>query len=62
MNLATYTLQIFGPVEDGRQHGPNVSAASKRVLANLPAMLESVEEDFTDMLPEGYTVKIERAL
>lgn len=48
--LATFTLQIVG-------YEPRPDS-DKRVLANLPAMIESIEEDFTDLLPEGYTVKI----
>jgi len=29
-----------------------------RLLANLPAVMESVEEDVTDLLPDGYVAEV----
>ena len=58
-NLATYTLQIFGPEDETLSWSPSGPRSShddtdKRLLADLPAIMESVEEDLTDLLPEGY--------
>lgn len=38
--------------------GPILTDEDKRVLSNLPAMLEAVEEDLSDLLPEGYYARI----
>jgi len=59
-NLATYNLQVFGPESEPAEEGSayNWGESDARVLSNLPAMLEAVEEDLTSLLPEGYTVKI----
>jgi hypothetical protein len=51
--LNTYNLQILSPAENTSRGDQD-----KRVLSNLPAMLEAVEEDLTLILPEGYTAKI----
>ena len=63
-NLATFTLQIFSPeyvpAEEGSAY--RWSESDARVLANLPAMLEAVEEDLTALLPEGYRCIIKEAL
>lgn len=63
-NLATYTLQVFGPESEPAEEGSAYrwSESDKRVLANLPAMVEAVEEDLTALLPEGYTATITEAL
>lgn len=53
--IATYSVQVLGP---NPPDGYGLSQEDKRVLANLPAMCEAVEEDLTDMLPEGYTAKL----
>jgi len=29
-----------------------------RLMANLPAVMESVEEDVTDLLPDGYVAEV----
>ena len=53
--LATFTLQVLAPSKGYLDR-------EKRVLSNLPAMIEAIEEDLTDLLPEGYTAKVEKAL
>lgn len=64
--IATYTIQVLSPdlvTHPGAGGSPyRWSESDKRVLANLPAMIESIEEDFTDLLPEGYSVKLEKAM
>lgn len=62
-NIATYNLQLFAPDEryasaEDYQERPRESELDKRVLADLPAMLESVEELIETQLPEGYTIRI----
>lgn len=63
-NLATYTLQVFGPEQEPAEEGSAYrwGEQDKRVLSNLPAMLEAVEEDLTLLLPEGYRAIITEAL
>lgn len=68
--LTTYTLQVLGPGQRLYRSGWKMkdpidglgmfalTDSDKRVLSNLPAMIEAAEEDFSDLLPEGYTVKI----
>jgi len=60
MTLATYTLQVLGPESEPAEEGSAYrwDEQDKRVLSNLPAMLEAVEEDLTSLLPEGYQAKI----
>ena len=55
-NLAAYVLNIYGPESEPAEEGSAYrwSESDKRVLANLPAIIESVEEDVTSLLPEGY--------
>lgn len=59
-HLATWNIQIFSvdsePAEEGSAY--RWSESDARVLSNLPAMLEAVEEDLTSLLPEGYRAKI----
>ena len=47
----TYSLQIIGPLVFDAD-------VWKRLESNLPAMLESVEEDLTDLLPNEYRARI----
>ena len=62
LNLASFTVQIFRPEgEPARDIGGRrikghyvLGEQDKRVLANLPAMMEVLEEDLTSLLPEGY--------
>ena len=63
-NLACYTLNVYGPESEPAEEGSAYrwGDTDKRLLANLPAMIEAIEEDLTDLLPEGYTAKIEKAL
>lgn len=60
MTLATYTLRVLR--EDGITP-PSLftpQEEDRRMLANLPAMLEAVEEDLSKLLPEGYRAIITR--
>lgn len=54
--IATYTIQVFAPEEVPADEGSADQwyIEDKRVLANLPALLEAAEEDLTKLLPEGY--------
>ena len=63
MNLAAYVLNVYsdGP-EPEQGFGPRFSDADRRLLANLPAILEATEEDLYDLLPTGYEVRITPAL
>lgn len=57
--IATYNVQVFSepvPAEEGS--ADQWALEDKRVLANLPAMLEAVEEDLTKLLPPGYSAVI----
>lgn len=54
MIVAEYTLTIVGPENE------SVTDDDKRVLADLPAVMEATEENITDVLPDGYSAKIER--
>ena len=58
--LNTYNLRILAPpIPYGeRQHVHVESAQDKRVLADMPAMLELVEEQLQGLLPKGYQVRI----
>ena len=47
----TYSLQIIGPLVFQVE-------LWKRLEANLPAMIEAVEEDLTDLLPDEYRARI----
>lgn len=47
----TYSLQIIGPLIFDAD-------VWKRLEANLPAMLEAVEEDLTELFPEDYRARI----
>jgi len=59
-NLACFNLNIYGPESEPAEEGSAYrwSESDARVLSNLPAMLEAVEEDLTKLLPEGYTAQI----
>jgi len=59
-NLAAYVLNIYGPESEPAEEGSAYrwSESDKRVRANLPAIIESVEEDVTSLLPEGYKAVI----
>ena len=57
MIIARYTLELRGETEpDEKENGP---LQHERVLANMPAVLEDIEENTNDLLPEGYIIKIE---
>lgn len=53
MSIATFTIEVL---RDGDEL--QLSDKDKRVLADLPAYLEELEENLTDLLPEGYSVSI----
>jgi hypothetical protein len=54
--IATYNIQVLSPDLDG--DAPRLSDTDKRVLANLPAALEVIEEELEKILPAGYTVRV----
>lgn len=56
-NIATYNLQVFAPAID-YEDVRTLTEQDKRVLADLPAMLEELEELVENKLPEGYRVRI----
>lgn len=53
MILARYILEIVTEEDE-----LDDDMAWKRVLADLPARLEELEENLTDMLPNGYKAQI----
>lgn len=59
-NLACFTINIYGPeLEPAEQTSAyRFSESDKRLLANLPAYVETWQEDMSDLLPEGYTAVI----
>lgn len=61
MILARFILTIHSPdiVDASEGSADTWERTDARVLADLPARLEAVEEDLEDLLPEGYTVSIE---
>ena len=56
--LATYNVQVFAPPTDYFEHVRLPTEQDKRVLADLPAMLELIEDELERALPEGYRVRI----
>lgn len=52
--LATYTLQLFGPKPTALWRGPIATTA----VGIGPTLLRETEENLTDLLPEGYSVRI----
>lgn len=59
-NLARYIINIYGPESEPAEEGSAYrwSQSDARVLADLPAVMESLETNLTAMLPEGYTIEI----
>lgn len=55
-NIATFTLQLFSPEEEGDT--PTLTETDKRVLTDLPLKLDDLEERLEDTLPHGYVVRI----
>jgi hypothetical protein len=60
--LSTYSLQVsvdvkFNPEEE-RPPVHQATEQDKRVLADLPAIIEMMEDAVQDLLPEGYSVRI----
>ena len=58
--LTTYSLRVLVPPVpyEERPHVYSATEQDKRVMADLPAMLELVEEQLEGLLPEGYQVRI----
>lgn len=58
--IAAYVLLVFAPdatpAEEGSAYG--LELQEQRVKADMPARLEELEENLTDMLPEGFTAQI----
>lgn len=61
MILARYILIVDGPDDTPAEEGSADvwERQDQRVMADMPARLEEVEENLTDLLPEGYSVRIE---
>lgn len=59
-NLASYRVDIQSPEIVEAQEGSAYTweMSDQRLLANLPAMMEAVEENLQDLMPEGYTVSV----
>jgi hypothetical protein len=55
-NIATYNLQVLSPYPD--LTAPSLNESEKRVLADLPAILELAQEELSDRLPTGFRVRI----
>lgn len=58
--LTTYTLRVLLPPipYEEREHVHSATEQDKRVLADLPSMLEQIEEQLEEMMPDGYQVRI----
>lgn len=58
--LTTYSLRILVPPVpyEEREHVHSETDQDKRVLADLPALLEHAEEQIEKALPDGYQVRI----
>jgi len=58
IELAEFLLVIHSPQIVSAEGDADVTylMQDKRVLADLPAMLEATVEDLTDLLPPGYVV------
>ncbi len=63
IELAEFLIVILSPQIVSAEGDADVTylMQDKRVLADLPAMLEAAAEDLTDLLPPGYTARIELA-
>lgn len=49
-------ITVTGP--ESFEPDEKLRLSDARVAADMPAMLEAVEEDLQDLLPDGYTVRI----
>ena len=58
VNLTTYTLRVLAPSLEPEEGAYIATEEDKRVLADLPAMIEHAEEELESHLPEGYLVMI----
>jgi hypothetical protein len=61
--IASYTLEVLAPSEVPAEEGSayNAEQQERRVLSKLPALVEEAEENLSDMLPEGFRVRISEA-
>lgn len=55
--IQTYTIQV---IEESPNNRDGFIRQHKRVLADLPAMMEAAEEDLSDLLPDGFRVVIKQ--
>lgn len=59
-NLARYTLDIYGPesalADEGSAYRWGIS--DEHVLALLPEIMSATAISITDLLPEGYSVRV----
>lgn len=55
-SLATFNLQVFSP--EPEEDAPSLNDAEKRLLADLPAMIDQVQEEMQTRLPTGFRVRI----
>lgn len=55
--IATYLIQVMSPVGESVSD-LDIEQREKRVLADLPSIAEEVEENVTDMLPEGFEARV----
>jgi len=62
-NLARYTINVYSPEVVAHEESSEYKWAlsDNRVLADLPAVMEHVAEKISEILPVGYTVKVEEA-
>lgn len=60
--IATYALRVLAPEDAPAEEGSAfaMQQQERRVVANLPAMLEAAQENLQDLLPVDWTVEVER--
>ena len=56
MILARYLVEVIS--DDIQGDASDFELRDARVMADLPARLEEIEENLTDLLPEGYSARI----
>ena len=61
MILARYILTLVGPSDAPAEEGSAEGWRSRdeRAVAAMPRLLAEAEENLSDLLPEGYLVRIE---
>lgn len=58
MIIARYTLAIISQEVVDVKDGADWELREARVMADMPARLEEIEENLSDMLPEGYSARV----